>query len=69
MHGYHSPDGLSHRERKPRDGNPLAAYVIYDMPTDTIILKRLSYDIKKAQEKILAAGLPEKCATRLAVAK
>ncbi len=54
---------------QPRDGNPLAAYVIYDMLTDTIILKRLSYDIKRTQEKIYAAGLPEKCATRLAVAK
>jgi len=54
---------------QPRDGNPLAAYVIYNVWDEEIILKRLPYDIRKAQEKIMAAGLPQKCATRLAVAK
>jgi predicted phosphodiesterase len=54
---------------QPRDGNPLSAYVIYDMSTNIITLKRLPYDIKKAQEKIYAAGLPERCATRLDVGK
>jgi predicted phosphodiesterase len=54
---------------QPRDGNPLAAYVLYDMVTNIVTLKRLPYDIKKAQEKILAAGLPDKCATRLEIGK
>lgn len=54
---------------QPRDGNPLAAYVIYDLQDQSIALKRLPYDIKKTQEKILAAGLPERCATRLEVGK
>jgi len=54
---------------QPRDGNPLAAYVLYDMIANTIVLKRLPYDIKKAQEKIYAVGLPEKCATRLEMGK
>ncbi len=54
---------------QPRDGNPLAAYAIYDMASGVITLKRLSYDIKKTQEKIYAAGLPEKCATRLEIGK
>jgi len=54
---------------QPRDGNPLAAYAIYDMVSGVITLKRLSYDIKKTQEKIYAAGLPEKCATRLEIGK
>ena len=54
---------------QPRDGNPLAAYAIYDMVSGVITLKRLSYDIKKTQEKIYAASLPEKCATRLEIGK
>jgi predicted phosphodiesterase len=54
---------------QPRDGNPLSAYVTYDLSTNIITLKRLPYDIKKAQEKIIAAGLPEKCATRLELGK
>jgi predicted phosphodiesterase len=54
---------------QPRDGNPLAAYAIYDMLGNTITLRRLPYDIKKAQAKILAVGLPEKCATRLEIGK
>ncbi len=54
---------------QPRDGNPKSAYAIYDMIANVVTLKRLPYNIKKAQEKILAAGLPEKCATRLEVGK
>jgi predicted phosphodiesterase len=54
---------------QPRDGNPLAAYVIYDLHTNLITLKRLPYDIKKAQQKIMDVGLPDKCATRLEIGK
>jgi len=54
---------------QPRDGNPLAAYVTYDLSTNIITLKRLPYDLKTTQEKIYAAGLPEKCATRLELGK
>lgn len=54
---------------QPRDGNPSSAYVIYDMMTNWITLKRLPYDIKVSQEKIYSAGLPEKCATRLEIGK
>jgi predicted phosphodiesterase len=54
---------------QPRDGNPLAAYATYDMINNIITLKRLPYDIKKAQTKIYQAGLPEKCATRLDIGK
>jgi len=54
---------------QPRDGNPLSAYVIYDMISNQITLKRLPYDIKTTQKKILAAGLPDKCATRLEIGK
>jgi len=50
---------------QPRDGNAKAAYVIYDMPAQTIELRRLDYDIAAAANKILAAGLPQRLAERL----
>jgi predicted phosphodiesterase len=51
---------------QPRDNNPKSAYVIYDTLETTIELRRLDYDIAAAQKKILAAGLPERLAERLA---
>lgn len=51
---------------QPRDNNPKAAYVIYDMDAQTIELRRLDYDIASAQKKIIDAGLPERLAERLA---
>ena len=54
---------------QPRDGNPKAAYVIYDMTEGSIELRRLDYDIPKAQKKILEAGLPARLAARLADGK
>ena len=54
---------------QPRDGNPKAAYVIYDLDEGTIELRRLDYDIAKAQKKILEAGLPARLAERLALGK
>jgi len=43
-----------------------AAYVIYDSKDRTIELRRLPYDLAKAQEKIISAGLPDRLAERLA---
>ncbi len=54
---------------QPRDGDPRAAYVIYDLPQQTIELRRLDYDIPTAQRKIRAAGLPERLAERLATGR
>ena len=54
---------------QPRDGNPKAGYVIYDMDEQTIELRRLDYDIATAQAKIRAVGLPERLAERLALGK
>jgi predicted phosphodiesterase len=50
---------------QPRDNNPKAAYVIYDLDASTIELRRLDYDIPAAQKKIRDAGLPERLAERL----
>jgi len=54
---------------QPRDGNPKAAYVIYDMDEGSVELRRLDYDITAAQAKIMAAGLPPRLAERLALGK
>jgi len=54
---------------QPRDNNPKAAYVVYDMDEGTIELRRLDYDIAGAQKKILDAGLPPRLAERLAYGK
>ncbi len=52
---------------QPRDGNPMASYCIYDTKMKMIENKRVRYDVAAAQQKILAAGLPEFLAQRLAV--
>ena len=54
---------------QPRDGNPKAGYVVYDLNEGTIELRRLDYDIAKAQKKIMEAGLPQRLADRLALGK
>ncbi len=54
---------------QPRDNNPKAAYVIYDLAEGSIELRRLDYDLGKAQQKILDAGLPPRLAERLAFGK
>lgn len=50
---------------QPRDLDPRASYAIYDDEDSTVEIKRVEYDIKTAQGKILKAGLPEKLAYRL----
>jgi len=42
---------------QPRDNNPKAAYVVYDMDEGTIELRRSAYDIAATQKKIREAGL------------
>lgn len=54
---------------QPRDGDPRAAYVIYDMLSNVVELRRLPYNIEGAQKKILDAGLPPRVAARLAVGR
>src|SRR5215210_1577059 len=54
---------------QPRDNNPKAGYVVYDMNDNTIELRRLDYDIGTTQKKILDAGLPPRLAHRLAEGK
>jgi len=51
---------------QPRDGDPRAAYGIYNLDNSCFTLKRIPYNIKLAQKKIIEAGLPHFLASRLA---
>jgi diadenosine tetraphosphatase ApaH/serine/threonine PP2A family protein phosphatase len=50
---------------QPRDGNPEAAFAIFDEGECSIQFKSVPYDIGGAQRRILAAGLPAFLAERL----
>lgn len=50
---------------QPRDGNWRSCLVIFDTEEKSIEFKRIEYDIKLAQKKIIRAGLPERLAARL----
>jgi diadenosine tetraphosphatase ApaH/serine/threonine PP2A family protein phosphatase len=50
---------------QPRDGDPRSCYAIYDADRRVVQLRRVAYDIKSAQRKILKAGLPPVLAARL----
>jgi diadenosine tetraphosphatase ApaH/serine/threonine PP2A family protein phosphatase len=50
---------------QPRDGNPAAAYGLYDTGSRELRFCRVHYDVDAAARKIVAAGLPEALAARL----
>ena len=52
---------------QPRDGDPRAAYIVYDTEERALFYRRAAYDIKSAQAKILKAGLPDTLALRLEI--
>ena len=52
---------------QPRDGDPRAAYALYDSDIDQIMFRRVPYNVERAAQKILAAGLPEILASRLSM--
>jgi diadenosine tetraphosphatase ApaH/serine/threonine PP2A family protein phosphatase len=54
---------------QPRDGDPRAAFGLFETTTRTISMMRVEYDVEAAQDKILAAGLPDVLAQRLAVGR
>ena len=51
---------------QPRDGDWRAAFALFDSEQRTVTFFRVPYELRAAQEKILAAGLPSRLATRLA---
>jgi len=54
---------------QPRDGNPKSSFAVYNSESNVLEIKRVSYDIKKAQKKIIDAGLPQILAERLSIGK
>ncbi len=54
---------------QPRDGDPRSAFVTYSSDDQVVNLHRVEYDIAACQEKILAAGLPERLAHRLTLGR
>ncbi len=51
---------------QPRDGDWRAAFALYDSDRRVVTFCRRPYDLKSAQERILAANLPDRLSTRLA---
>jgi diadenosine tetraphosphatase ApaH/serine/threonine PP2A family protein phosphatase len=54
---------------QPRDGDPRAGYGILDDEARELRTFRVRYPVEKAQQKIMAAGLPASLANRLALGR
>jgi diadenosine tetraphosphatase ApaH/serine/threonine PP2A family protein phosphatase len=54
---------------QPRDGDPRAAYALYDTDSRTFTVHRVEYDIAATQALMEAAGLPRRLIDRLAVGR
>jgi diadenosine tetraphosphatase ApaH/serine/threonine PP2A family protein phosphatase len=54
---------------QPRDGDPRAAFAVYDSDASMITYFRVPYDVEAAQRKIRDAGLPPILADRLSVGR
>lgn len=54
---------------QPRDGDPRAAYGLFDTDAGEVALRRVPYDYQATEVKIEAAGLPPKLGLRLAAGR
>lgn len=54
---------------QPRDGDWRAAFALFDSEAYVITFHRVPYDLKQAQDRILAANLPQRLASRLAAGR
>jgi len=54
---------------QPRDGDWRAAFAMFDSEAWIVTFYRVPYNLRLAQEKILAANLPRRLATRLATGR
>lgn len=50
---------------QPRDGDPRAAWVLWDQAAGTVELRRVKYDVKAAADRIIARGFEKRYAERL----
>ena len=51
---------------QPRDDDPRASYALYDYEERILLMRRVEYDIKRAQARFKKAGLPDRNAARIA---
>jgi diadenosine tetraphosphatase ApaH/serine/threonine PP2A family protein phosphatase len=54
---------------QPRDGDWRAAFAMFDSDQWTVSFHRVPYNLKSAQDRIFAANLPQRLATRLAAGR
>jgi diadenosine tetraphosphatase ApaH/serine/threonine PP2A family protein phosphatase len=54
---------------QPRDGDWRAAFALFDTDTQIVHFHRTPYNLKSAQDRIFAAELPARLATRLAAGR
>lgn len=54
---------------QPRDGNPAAAFGLFETEKNALTFVRVPYDVEKAQDKIRKAGLPDSLWKRLALGR
>lgn len=54
---------------QPRDGDWRAGFAVFDSAERVVTFFRVPYELRSAQEKILAAHLPARLATRLAAGR
>jgi predicted phosphodiesterase len=54
---------------QPRDGDPRAAFAVYEPAGPALVLGRVEYSVEAAQRRIRAAGLPLSLANRLAMGR
>jgi predicted phosphodiesterase len=54
---------------QPRDGDWRAAFALLDSDARLVTFCRAPYNLKRAQDRILAANLPQRLATRLAAGR
>lgn len=54
---------------QPRDGDPRAAFAIYDVNRRVLRMRRVEYPVAAAQKRVLDAGLPASLAHRLALGR
>jgi diadenosine tetraphosphatase ApaH/serine/threonine PP2A family protein phosphatase len=54
---------------QPRDGDWRAAFAVFDSDAHIVTFCRVPYNLKEAQDRIMAANLPQRLATRLAAGR
>jgi predicted phosphodiesterase len=54
---------------QPRDGDPRAAFGVFDSSGPSVVIRRIEYPVQAAQRRILNAGLPASLANRLGIGR